>query len=265
VSLNNHAGNLCRLGEVRLCGDIGEELLAWVSRADDGRNPPVALKTNVGQTFLRLGQAERALALANEDAQLTRAAGNRAATAMSDLLAAKALTALGRLGEARERIAAADEFWNGNPTAFRRMLLESRLVHTDIDLVAGDLAGANARALEALAWVNYPQEKGAPGLDRLLRLAARISLARGDVQAALDQATDAFDISERIARDSRASADVGLAALLRAEAMNELGRRPEAMQALELALAALTNGFGAQHADTLRARTLAAQWAVAAT
>jgi eukaryotic-like serine/threonine-protein kinase len=259
VSLNNHAGNLCRLGEVSQCAQIGEEILAWAVRTD-ARNPPVGLKSNVGNTFLRMGQVERALTLANEDALLARAANNQNAIAMSNLLAAKALSALGRGAEARERISAAETLWNSNPKAYSRMLLESRLVHADIDVVAGDLAAAQARIIDALQTVRYPQEKRAPGLDRLLRQAARVNLAHGDAHAALGYATDARAVSAGIARDLRASADVGLAALLRAESLDALGRRTEAIQEVELAVAALANGLGAGHAETLRARALAESW-----
>jgi tetratricopeptide (TPR) repeat protein len=263
VSLNNYSGNLCRLGEVARCGQIGEEILAWAERTANSQNPPVALKSNVGQTFLRLGQAERALQLANEDGLITEAVGNQAATALSHLLAAKALVALGRHEESRARIQAAEEFWNGNPTAFRRMLLESRMVHAEIDLAAGDLAGAHARVADTLAWVKYPQVKHSPGLDRLLRQAARISLARGEAQAALGFSAAAQELSEKIARDPRASADVGSAALLRAEALESLGRRSEALVQIELAVAALGSGYGPQHEETLRARGLGRQWGLA--
>jgi tetratricopeptide (TPR) repeat protein len=260
VALNNYAGNLCRLGEVAACGQIHEEILAWIAQAPASGNPPVAIRSNAGQTFLRLGQAERALTLAEEDAVLTRAANNKSATAMSDLLAAKALVALGRHADARKRIAAADELWNGNPTAFRRMLLESRMVHADIDFATGDVPGAHARITDTLAWTNYPGEKKSPGLDRLLRQAARVSLARGDAREALAFATDARELSGNIARDQRASADVGQAALLQAEALDSLGRRSEALPHLELAVAALASGFGADQADTARARLLATEW-----
>ena len=220
----------------------------------------MAIKSNAGQTFLRLGQADRALKLAEEDALLTRAANNKPATALSDLLAAKALVALGRHAEARKRIVAADELWYGNPTAFRRMLLESRMVHADIDIAMGDVPGAHARITDTLAWANYPVDKKSPGLDRLLRQAARISLARGDARAALQFATDARALSGNIARDQRASADVGHAALLQAEALDALGRQSEARSHLDLAVAALAGGFGEDQADTARARMLAAEW-----
>lgn len=260
VSLNNHAGNLCRLGEVAECARIGEEMLGWAERADASVNPPVALKSNIGNTLLRMGQAERALTLANEDALLTRAANNPAATALSDLLAAKALLALHKPEEARARIAPADALWNSNPKAFGRMLLESRLVHADIDFSSGNSAAAHDRLAETLKGVGYPQEKSAPGLDRVLRLASRVSLARGEPSAALIYASDAYEISARIARDLRVSADVGLAALLKAEALDALGKRAEARQEIETAVVALASGIGAQHADTVRARTLRKEW-----
>jgi hypothetical protein len=74
--------------------------------------------------------------------------------------------------------------------------------------------------------------------------------------------TEALEVSTSIARDPRASADVGSAALLRATALDAQGRRTEAAGNLELALAALSGGYGAERFETRRAVALARQWAV---
>lgn len=261
VSLNNHAGNLCRLGEVAQCGEIGVQILQWVNSADLTRLPPVGLQANVGYTFWRLGKVERALELAEADLVVALETGHATGAAFAHLLASRALTTLGRLSEAKARLAAADLIWNADPTAFRRQLLESRWQHGEIALAGGDIPGARAIAAQALQWLGYPAKKNTPGIDRILRFAASANHAFGDYAAAAHYAGEALELSMQIAREPRASADVGGAALLRAAALDSLGRRAEATADLELAQAALTRGYGPEHADTRRARLLAQQWA----
>jgi len=262
VQLNNYSGNLCKLGEVLRCASIGEETLQWAARAESSQLPMVGLRANVGFTLLRLEQAERALALAEHDNALAREAGSLGAAAMSDLLASRALLALGRREEAEARIAVAELFWNKNPTAFRRMLLESGLQRGEIELASGDLAAAGKRAAGLLASLGYPQEKTQAGLDRMLRFAAQVSLAANDPAAALRYAEDFYLISTRIARERESSADVGMAALLLARARDALGQREEAIADLTLAISALGNGFGVEHSETRRARSMAQAWGV---
>jgi hypothetical protein len=90
----------------------------------------------------------------------------------------------------------------------------------------------------------------------LLRQAARIELHLGDAAAAEKLAADALQISSRVARTETSSGDVGLAALLHAEALARLGRKREAVHDAAQAVEALRNGVGPDHADTARAQAL---------
>jgi len=62
--------------------------------------------------------------------------------------------------------------------------------------------------------------------------------------------------SSKLARTETSSGDVGLAALLRAEALVKLGRSKEAAQDASRAVEALRNGVGPGHADTAKAQEL---------
>ena len=88
--------------------------------------------------------------------------------------------------------------------------------------------------------------------------------AERDAARAESLAGDALAIARRNARDEAASSDVGLAALLRAEAREALGRRADASLDIALAVKALTNALGADHADTRRAQELAMSWGASA-
>lgn len=259
VALNNHAGNLCRLGEFLKCAEVQAQTRKWLEGSDVARLPPVGLQANIGTTLWRLGDSAQALALAQADIRSSEAAGNKAASAIGHLLESRALLALGRRDEARRSIEMADALWNTNPTAFRRMIQESKLQHAEIELANGELAAASVHGAELLTAAGYPGKKTAPGLDRILRFAARVSLGSGDAEGARQLAQDAYELSRRVARDPRASADVGGAALLRAQALKALGREPEARGDIELASVALAAGVGENHPDTVAAREVMAR------
>src|SRR5206468_10231802 len=80
---------------------------------------------------------------------------------------------------------------------------------------------------------------------RLARTAATVALARGDAAAADGLAAEALKIAEEVARDPSASADVGEALLLRAQAKIAEGDRAAAKLLLERAAVSLAGGLGA--------------------
>jgi len=68
-----------------------------------------------------------------------------------------------------------------------------------------------------------------------------------------------LNYSRRIARDEKRSADVGQAALLRAQALADQNRYAEASNDAALALEALRNGFGIDHPDAKESVNLLAR------
>lgn len=252
-ALNNHAGNLYRLGEVAAAAALQEQVLASVEAGALGVQP-VALRTNLGVSVLRLGQAERALALADTDAALAEQAGSRASMAISHLIASRALVALGRVDEAEQRLAQAETVWKGDPRAYARMLSEAALQRAELRAARGDLTAAQALNRASLVGAAYPDRLDAPGLDRLLRQGARLALLSGNAAEADALARAAVEQGRRIARDERHSADVGEAALLRAQALQMLERIDEAQSHAGIAVDALTHGLGADHVLAAEAR-----------
>ncbi|MEZ5285363.1 MAG: serine/threonine-protein kinase [Vicinamibacterales bacterium] len=254
-AINNVAGNLSRLGEVRAAHARYEELLAWLDR-DVFPVAPIAVQANVGFSALRLGRAEEALRLAEAERSADVRAGNPAAAAIADLLAARALLPLGRAAESTRRVEAAEAFWSTNPRGFARLLLEARMHRAELRAAGGDRIGASAESAEILTSLGYPSETRAPGLDRVLRLAARLAIDAGNPAPAVGFATDALAIATTIARDPASSADVGEAALLRAQAQAALGEQTRADADAQFAAQALEASLGSDHASTAAARTL---------
>lgn len=256
VALNNIAGNLSRVGEVRRATEILEERLRWFERLPTAGVQGTGFRTNVAANFVWMGRASEALRLVEEDRQAAQAAGNPFALAMCDLIEARALHALGRVDEAQQRLAGAMAFWQRDERMHDRLLREGELLRAELLMSRGDAAQARGRVDAMLGRLGYPGRNNAPGLDRVLRLRARIAMHEGDFAGAERSASDALAVSRRLARDIYQSADVGHAALLRAEALRARGDRAGALRDLALARVSLTNGMGAGHALSVRASQL---------
>ena len=257
-AINNVAGNLMRMGEVRAAHRMYRDLLGWLDRGVFAVTP-VGVQSNVGVAEYRLGNFVEALRLAEAEQAVDQKAGNQLPASLAELLASRALLGLGRAAEASARLDAAERFLNTNPRAYARMLSEVALHRAELQLASpAGVAGARPVVDALLASMGYPARDTTAGLDRALRLSARLHRDSGDFTRAAEHASAALAISRRIARDERASADVGEAALLRAQAYDGLDRRAEASSDADLAVAALTAGLGADHALTAAARRLQA-------
>jgi len=259
VALINHAINLCRLGEYLACFELQRELVDRVEKSGPSSLTNQGTRSNAAVALLSLGEPARALELVETDLVLTRSSGNIVVSALNQLLVARALADLGRHGESIERLEQGEAVWSADPKQHARMLREATLLRAQLKHDRGDGVGAQQTIRPLLALAGYPAAMNAPGLDRLLRMAARIELRAGDAAAAETLAADALRLSSKNSRTETSSGDVGLAALLRAEARAKLGRRTEAEADAVRAAEALRNGVGAEHADTRRARALLAE------
>jgi serine/threonine-protein kinase len=255
-ALGDYARALCGLGEYVACAEVQREALAWIEQTDLKRLPPQFIRQNAGVTFLRLGEPQRALELADADLDLGQQSGNVFLVGVCQLLASRALLDLGQPAEALRRLELGHSIWSADPKSYARMLQEAAIHRADIQFRAGDLAGARASIQDLLNRVGYPQATSAPGIARPLLLAARIELGLGDAAAAEKLAADALQVWSKLARTETSSGDVGLAALLHAQALNELDRKTEAIHDAERALESLRNGVGAAHSDTAKAQEL---------
>ena len=260
VAMNNHAGNLCRLGEYLACRDIQRQLRAWIERPEMSKSPPTTIRANIGLTLVHMGEPGEALALADEEARVAAPAGNLWAVSQANSVAARALLALARVDDAMNRLDEAERFYLKDPRAHARRLQEVASLRAQGLLARGDQAGARRGIQAVLAAVGYPTSTKATGLDEVLRLAAQIELQSGEPARALSLAADALKVASRIARDESNSADVGLAARLQAQALHALGRKSEAIASLTRAVQALGNGFGADNEQTLQAQALLRSW-----
>jgi eukaryotic-like serine/threonine-protein kinase len=257
-AMNNHAANLNRLGELARGAILQRHVLEMVEQTDPSVQP-VGIRSNFGFTLLRIGQPQRAYELAGAELLLAQRVGNATAQALSHFLASRSLLALGRIDDARKRLEMAEALWHSDSRMYARMLTEAALHRAEIQVAQKNLTAARRAVEMTLTALGYPLRKDAPGLDRALRLGAQINLDASEMSLAQRLATDALEVSRGIARNERESADVGLAALLRARALVAQGRTAQAADDVALAIDALQAGFGPDHADTAAAITLRAQ------
>jgi serine/threonine-protein kinase len=253
----NVAIGLSRVGEARASLDLYREALNWLDRGTFSVTPLGTLNS-AGFAELRAGNAAEALRLAEAERAAAEAAGNRSLVALTDLLAARSLLALGRPGESRARIEAAEAVWQTNARGNARLLLEASMHRAELLAAEGQVAAARDAAAAIVSSLGFPTSDTTPGLDRALRLSARLHLQADDPARAAEHAAAALAVARRLARDETKSADVGEAALLHAQALKALGRPAEAAGQAQLAVDALTAGFGADHALTTVAVALLA-------
>lgn len=255
TALNNVAVGLSRTGEHRAANAAYRHVVAEIDRGGFAV-PPVNFLSGAGLSALRIGDLPAALALAEREHAAATGAGNRLSAALADLLAARALLAMGRPADAVARLDAAEAFLGTNRKGFLAMLGQLWLVRAEIRAQLGDHEDAIRQVRTVLTEMGYPADRTQPILDRALRLLAEFTLATGDAAEAERAASAALEISERVARAPRQSGDAGEAVLLRAQARRALGRAAEATQDLAYAIEALSNGYGPDHALTRRATSL---------
>jgi tetratricopeptide (TPR) repeat protein len=256
VAIFNYAGTLSRLGEFVEAVAVLRDQMEAVGPGDPGGFWPIGMKAYYGVWLQRLGKNSEALAFAEADLLLAQRDGNSGVMATCHLLASRALLALQGVDAARQRLNGSEQVWSAVAERQPRLLREVELQRTEIQLAENDLPAAKVSIDAALAESGYPAHKNASALERLLRTASVIYLRIGDADAARTFASDALAISSKLARSDRRSADVGLAALLRAEALFFEGDLRGAIADADLATEALTNGYGVDHPDTLRSQRL---------
>jgi serine/threonine protein kinase len=208
--------------------------------------------------LVRLVRYDAALRLVEQDEAALRAAGEPASSQHA-LMKARVLVQLGRTDEGALLLDAAEADLRKSPRRNDRLLEASALVRVQLTRAQGNLIGAASEAETLLQRMSVTYGTSpSPNLLHALKLASQVALDRKDAEAAMRYADNAVAIAGRMARRPTASADVGQALLLRAQAHRALGDGEQAAADLEAALPALTHGLGADHPDTAEARRLAA-------
>ncbi len=185
----------------------------------------------------------------------SRSQGNVDLALTAEFALAQALLAVGRRDEAGRLLARVEA---ERPVASGRYrMITPAAVRARWALTDGSVADAARVIDDELARMGYPGAKDSFALAAALRVAAQVYLALDEGSRAERYAGAATEIAERLARDSAASAHVGEALLLRAQAQRLQHKDAESIATARRAMPVLAASYGDDHRLTREARALA--------
>ncbi len=259
IYLLNRAAILSRAGEVAVAARAQEQALERIAKLEETGPMLIGARGHYANSLYRLARYEEALALFSAGREAAIASNNTRWIAQHDLMIGCTLGRMDRYDDAERHLSAAEAVYRKTPGANERLLDSIALMRAEMALRSGNIDAAREQIVPVLARLEYPRRKDAVGLFSGLWLAAEVSLAENNWQAAAQFASDAIDAASRSARETRLSADVGQALLIRAQARRALRNETGALADATAALTSLSNGFGSTHPETLRARALLQQ------
>jgi eukaryotic-like serine/threonine-protein kinase len=254
----NRASVLLRLGEVQRAEAASRDALMRAQRLNEDK--PAVPEHAVSYSIIlnRLGRSAESIERLTVASRDLHAAGSRQWALSADYHLARALMLSGRYDESLKLLEEVRRTWSENATANKDRLADLARTHAEIELARGRLNEAQELIDASLAQFGYPSANVALGLTAALTTAARIHLARGELQDAESFARAALRISESIARVPAQSADVGEAELALASLDRARGDRAGAQESVDRAIEALANGLGREHPTTREAVALQA-------
>jgi serine/threonine-protein kinase len=254
--LHNRAALLLDLGEVS-----ASEAQARSARERVRAFPDVEASSFTythARSLIRLGRAREAVELLRAAVERNEAHGSSARASRFRLELAVALVGAGEIATAERELEVVEAAWTLDPGANAGRLLLAGVLRAEIALLRNQPDRARQHLDQARPLADQPTASDPGYRAKLDRVAAMVALARGDASGASSAAEEALSIAEGMARVPSASADVGEALLLRAQALLMQGHASMARPLLERAIVSLGNGLGPEHALTQRAKELLA-------
>jgi eukaryotic-like serine/threonine-protein kinase len=255
VILQNRAVALYYLGEVRSALAQRLELNRQLRQLEPANAVPVYYSISQARLLVRLGQADQALPFAHAAIDRARYGDNHFMLKHALATLADTHLQLGNLTAAAAAVQEAEALVRRGPERGDAARYIDN-VAARLDLERGQTTRARARIESALRAVGYPQRKVVNVTDDLLITAADVALSEGRADDAEKYARAALRATEGMARGPETSADVGESLLRLANALVARGDYAGAMPLLQRAEQCLSNGLGAEHALTRRARTM---------
>jgi tetratricopeptide (TPR) repeat protein len=252
----NRATLLFRLGEVRQARSAYQDAMRRLEALRPGQPPTPAIAVNYSVTLIRLGMTGEARDLLAAAREQSRTLGNQHWQALAAFHLGRTMLLAGHPEQAQPRFDEAREIWSRDEVAHRDRLAELRRTLAEMELARSRHDAAMEHVDAALLKFGYPGDKSGIGLPTALISASRIALARGDIDGARSFAEQALALAESIARDPRASADVGESLLTLARARKTGGQDASSQALLERAVEALSNGLGSEHELTKQAQAM---------
>jgi serine/threonine-protein kinase len=250
----SEAGILMKWGEYRAAKIIIDDVESRWRDASGENSPPAWLVQRAGIVQLRVGDVGPINTRLAEAAELARARGNQGAAIAADFTRVQTLVALGRYEEGEKLLEAVEA---ALPVSSGRYTRITPATVRAASLLAQGRTAEGVREIEQeIARIGPSTPQNAAPLGALLRTAARVYAAAGDVPRSEQAARDAVALAERTARDPTRSADVGEALLALAQAERRAGDVAQSRATAERAVVSLAGGLGDDHALTSEARRL---------
>jgi ATP/maltotriose-dependent transcriptional regulator MalT len=206
--------------------------------------------------LVRLGKDAEATDLLRDAATAAENHGNDFWASRCRFELAQALAHQRDFAAAEDELTRAETFWTRDPNINAGPLLHATLLRAEIALAQDRKEEAQKFVDHARTFVDKPSADTPFYSIRLNRTAAMVALAKGDSTAADTFAAESLRIAEDVARDPLASADVGEALLLQAQAKIARGENESARPLLEHASTSLAGGLGTDHPLTQLAKDL---------
>jgi serine/threonine-protein kinase len=253
---SNQAGILQQMGEVLAAMRRREAIIQRARPMDESGGALSGVWAAYAAGLIQLNRLDEAMDILTRYRERAETRGHRVGVARIDLQVGRALGLRGDFEGAHAALDRVETFYTASARASVAALRGLKLIRTGVLIQELRLDDASAAADELLADIGYPGRIDGLAADKGLWLAARVAYLQGRNADAERLATDAFDAARRIARAPENSSTVGRALLVRAESKIASGQPDDAAADLDVAVTALTNGFGAEHPDTLRAQLL---------
>lgn len=261
--LANRSVILGTVGEVVAEAEVKQQLIERLGQSGWGDSrAKIPYQTSYGGTLVRLSRYDEGIRVLESVRQEAESLGSDISVAQADLSLARAFAATGRFEDARTKVAAAEAVLSNNPRMWEFQSVRVELIRANIARKQGRLDEARAMIKAILDRYAYPPLEETPptSLVAAINAATMTELAAEDYAAAEKLASDFLQTREVVARRPEASADVGNALFLRAQARIGLGKIADAESDLERAVVSLENGLGKDNPETVKARQLLQQY-----
>ena len=254
TATHNLASSLSGFGEVKAACAREQEVVSRLQAT--GRTIITAMAVFHGNCFLRAGDAAQALAWF--DKGLKAAQDENEASLQMHALAysARGLIALDRFAEAATDLNRVDALAKQNVAGGGTSAMRAQIVRAQLLLALGRAEAAQRTLDSMLPQMREPNAPLRTLLPWALIGAVKVAMAQKRYDDAARLAGELLDEDLRRARNPAASADVGEASLLLAQAKAAIGDRAGAHDAARQAVTSLTAGLGADNALTRAAMDL---------
>lgn len=255
---HNGAAHSYAAGEVRTAFDTQRDLVRRLSAQEGIENLPAGYVGRLGLYQVRLERTDAGLEWLDRAVQTATVRNDHAGRVAALMHRARANLWLQRYEDARGDIEQAESLASASEDENRIALRSLKFIRAELSYAEKHYEAALQSVEEVLRDIGYPENRVANQLDAMLTLRARLLLALGRDEDALQSVQDAQAIASANALDPSRSADVGAALLAMSEVHRARGEMSAARDAAQRAAMAFAASLGPDHRDKKLAETQAA-------